>query len=178
MKIFDKEGWVYYAQADHMSGEEIGSAIEGLYEAGASNVQVISTVTKKNRSGYVFLIDARPEYRDSVEKVLILETGVTGWHCIETVHRHLRVEYLKKEVCFRWKENQILLNLEAKKAYGLEITLRPEHRSCELLKKELDRMGKKYSVRTCNAIIYKIFSENLEEFNLDIYDKEGTDDGM
>ena len=68
--------------------------------------------------------------------------------------------------------------MEAKKAYGLEITLRPEHRSCELLKKELDRMGKKYSVRTCNAIIYKIFSENLEEFNLDIYDKEGTDDGM
>ena len=37
----------------------MGSVIEYLYDAGACNVQVIPTITKKNRPGYLFLIDVK-----------------------------------------------------------------------------------------------------------------------
>ena len=57
MDIHTKDGQVFMVQVDHLSGEQIGQSIGRFYAVGASNVQVISAITKKNRPSYVFFID-------------------------------------------------------------------------------------------------------------------------
>ena len=44
-------------QTDDLSGEQVGYAIQQLIELGVDNVQVMPTVTKKNRHAYLVLID-------------------------------------------------------------------------------------------------------------------------
>ena len=152
-KIFTKEGWVYYVQTDHLSGEEIGSSIESLYDAGAHNVQVVPTITKKNRNGAIFLIDTNAKNKDAVEQAIILELRVSGWHRIRTDHRHLEVDYLKCTLPICYEGIRVNFEAEIKKSYGVETTLRPEHRSCERLKQLLKNGGKACSIETCSQLI-------------------------
>ncbi len=153
MEIYTKEGWLYYVQTDHLRGEEIGPAIDYLYNAGAHNVQVVSAVTKKNRPGYIFFIDTDANHLDSVEEAIILELRVSGWHLISSKHRHLEVDYLKCSVPIVLEDLSIEYSAEIKKAYGVEETIRPEFRSCKALKEILEKNGKRCSIDTCAQLI-------------------------
>ena len=150
-KIFTKEGWVYYVQTDHLSGEEIGSSIESLYDSGAHNVQVLPTITKKNRYGALFLVDTSAKHKDAVEQAIILELHVSGWHCIRADHRHLEVDYLKCMLPICYEGVQVNFEAENKKSYGVETALRPEHRSCERLKQLLSRTSPATASRRSRA---------------------------
>ena len=166
MEIHHKEGCLLYAQADHLSGEELGCILETLYDAGACNVQVVPTVTKKGRAAHLIVVDVHPGRRDSVENVLILDVRVTGWHVIRTEHRYLKVEHIQRKVRFFYEGETFDLEIEAKKAYGLEISIRPEYRSCEKLKKKLKERGKKISIRTCDQILREIVEKELKSCQL------------
>ena len=144
-----------------MTGELIGSVIEYLYDAGACNVQVVSTVTKKNRPGCLFLIDVKSGSLEEVEQVLIRELSVTGWHRISTKHCHLAVEYLKKQVEFCMGQESFCMEVEGKKAYGIIETFRPEHRSCVELKELLKSKDKNFALETCKKILTDILEWNL-----------------
>ena len=101
-----------------------------------------------------------------MENAIILETHVTGWHCIRTEHRHLTVDYLRKTVKIKTASSEFETELEAKKSYGIETTIRPEHRSSAKLKDMLDSRGIKISILTCDKIIREIFENNLQEYCL------------
>ena len=91
MQLYSKEGLLFLVQVDHLTGETIGNAIESFYEAGAKNVQVVSSVTKKNRPAYMIFIDAAPAYAEDIEEMIVKELGSSGWHRLETTHRHTNV---------------------------------------------------------------------------------------
>ncbi len=167
MERFKKDGNLLYVQADHITGELAGSVIEYLYEAGAGNVQVVSTVTKKNRPGYLFLIDVKSDSLDAVEQVLIRELSVTGWHRIGTEHCHLAVDYLKKPVEFCLGQNRFRMEVEGKKVYGTTETLRPEHRSCVELKEILRRKNRDLPLEACKKILTDILEQDLSSYSIE-----------
>ena len=61
MHLYTKEGILLLVQTDHLDGETLGNLIGRFYDEGAKNVQVISSLTKKNRPGHLILIDVSPE---------------------------------------------------------------------------------------------------------------------
>ena len=132
MEVFSKEGILYYVQADHLNGEEIGSILHYFYEAGACNVQVIPTITKKNRPSYLFFIDCRPDSADRVEEAIAGELTSGGWHRMDTVHRYQYNERLKRPVELCFQGETLHFTVEGKKFESG--SLRPEHDSVVALR--------------------------------------------
>ena len=56
----------------------MGQSIDLFYAAGASNVQVVSAVTKKNRPSYIFFINRKTERADTVEGTIVRELHPVG----------------------------------------------------------------------------------------------------
>lgn len=82
----ERSGCLLLLQIDHLSGEEIGDLVETLYAWGAGNVQVLSTVTKKNRLGHLALVDAGAGQEEALACRLARHYGINGYHRIETIH--------------------------------------------------------------------------------------------
>lgn len=99
---------------DHITGEEVGGSFEKLYRAGAKNVQVMNTITKKNRPGYLFVIDCDKTSADAIEDVLVTEIGTTGWHRVDSSHCYTDVEYLKKKVTFYYEKEGLTEEVSCK----------------------------------------------------------------
>ena len=53
----EKNTQILYVQVDRVDGEAAGYLIEEIYAAGAGNVQLIPSLTKKGRPGYILFID-------------------------------------------------------------------------------------------------------------------------
>ena len=138
--IYEKKGNILCVQVDHLSGEMIGTAIEDLYEAGAMNVQVIPTVTKKNRPGHLFFIDV-PNGRNSAVESVILDLGSSGWHLFETRHRHVATEIRNMEVAFETPEGPFVFNVQVKIMQDYGERIHPEHSSCLALRETLRKKG-------------------------------------
>ncbi len=135
--IFSKKGTLFIVQIDHISGEIIGSIFDCLYQAGALNVQCLQTITKKNRPGNVFIIDVPPEKADFIEKLIINELDSTGWHKIETDHRHVPVEMVYKKIEVVHDLSKFAFEVKGKQMKGIPESVRPEHSCCVELKEKL-----------------------------------------
>ena len=137
MEHKSKKRWLIVAQVDHMSGESAGTAIEPLYAAGARNVQVISSVTKKNRPGLVFMIDCSDECIDSVESCMVRELGVTGWHRLQTEHCYISVSTESKTMEILAGEHRFPFCAVRKISSADSSYVRPENDSCAELRQLL-----------------------------------------
>ena len=96
-----KPGKLLLAQVDDVSGEIIGFFINRVMDKGARNVHVIPTLTKKNRPGYILLIDVEPSAEESVGGFMARELGVAGYHVLDTQHAHSRVSFVTTTLEFR-----------------------------------------------------------------------------
>lgn len=132
MDFHSKDGLVFMVQADHLSGECVGQAIDRLYGAGAANVQVVPAITKKNRPSYLFFIDCKPDSADRVEQAIAGELTSGGWHRIDTVHRYQYNEKLKRLVTLCFQGETLPFTVEGKKFESG--SMRPEHDSVAALR--------------------------------------------
>lgn len=166
--MYTKQGMLFYVQVDHLNGEIIGSVIDYLYEAGASNVNVIPSVTKKSRPAHIFFIDTRPDALEAIENIILNELGSSGWHYIDSIHRHVKVDYITKEIVVHTAKGDFPFFAEGKKVYGAEERLRPEHRSCLALKKNIEEIGAcTLSLQDSYNILHDILSdESKMDFTL------------
>jgi len=139
--VYEKKGTVLMVQTDHVSGEVIGTALQDFYDAGAFNVQVIPTVTKKNRPGHLFIVDCAPEDGDAMERVILDELGATGWHRLQTAHRHVGTEIIERQVTFDTPDGPYRLPLKIKVVKNRPDRLRPEHDGCLALREALRGRG-------------------------------------
>ena len=139
--IYEKPGNIILVQTDHVQGEIIGTIIGDLYEAGAFNVQVIPTITKKNRPGYLFFIDAVPGGDPQIESIIIHELGATGWHQISSNHRHVETEIWEREVRFDTSEGVLHFTVLIKVIKEKPKVMRPEHSSCLAIREALHKKG-------------------------------------
>ncbi len=135
----EQPGNLLFVQVDHLSGELLGDALEQLYAAGASNVQIISTLTKKGRPGSLITIDVLPGTLEAVERVVAVELGVTGWHRLATQHVHFRTEIVTRRLTILTPTGTFHEEVSGKRVAGDGATARPEYRSCAALRDRLRR---------------------------------------
>lgn len=93
-----KKAHLIFAQIDHVSGEITGFAIGKIMELGANNVQLIPTITKKNRPGYIIIIDTDAKHEKDIAKFLARELKISGYHRIGTNHIFHKVTFIKKNL--------------------------------------------------------------------------------
>lgn len=86
------------AQVDHSTGEDVGHSVARLYSLGAKNVQVLQSMTKKNRPGYMLFIDLPEDRVDEIAMFLGTELGIWGFHILESEHRHFDVAFVQKDL--------------------------------------------------------------------------------
>ncbi len=98
MKPLEKKASLILSQVDHLSGELLGFAIERIMEFGARNVQVIPTVTKKNRPGHLLIIDTDQESERSIAEFLLKELKISGYHRISTTHVFHKVSFSRRKL--------------------------------------------------------------------------------
>lgn len=93
-----KKAHLIFAQIDHVSGEITGFAIGKIMELGANNVQLIPTITKKNRPGYIIIIDSDTKHEKEIARFLVRELKISGYHRIDTNHIFHKVTFIKKNL--------------------------------------------------------------------------------
>ncbi len=94
----EKDARIILAQVDHVSGEVLGFAIERLMEIGAHNVQLIPTITKKNRPGNILIIDTDERQEERIADFLTRELKISGYHRIHTSHVFYRITFVEKSL--------------------------------------------------------------------------------
>lgn len=172
-KKMEKPGVLFLFQVDHLSGEEVGYLMKELYGWGAENVNVLSTLTKKNRPGYVILVDPGGMDIEGLVEKMARSFGISGCHRMETKHFYLRTEChsvpltvcfgercLDEEVevkvigahqkpLFRRLEYDSLMTLcpRLEKALGISLSLLRIKRSLEARLKKEDSLELHFSAR-------------------------------
>jgi uncharacterized protein (DUF111 family) len=107
----EKEGKLLLFQIDHLSGEEIGNLIEMLYNWGANNVQVISTVTKKNRPGHIVVVDIGPSDEPHFVRELARGFSISGYHQVETIHCYHPLIFSEHELIARCEGQELRMTI-------------------------------------------------------------------
>ena len=164
MKLYTKEGLLLLVQTDHLNGEALGDLISRFYKEGAKNVQMISTVTKKNRPGHILLIDTTEELADRMEHLIVQECGSSGWHRISTSHRHTDVSVIKKTISVKTENSSFEFTAEAKIIAGNLKSARPEYDNCILHRRLLaQESGRTLPFRQIYQYMSEVFLSGREE---------------
>jgi uncharacterized protein (DUF111 family) len=79
-------------QVDDAPGELLGEVLHRLSTIGVKNSQLLSSVGKKGRPGYVLMIDCFADQEKEVAGLLAGELGVWGYRVLHSDHKHLEVE--------------------------------------------------------------------------------------
>ena len=79
---------ILLTQVDHLSGEEIGWAMAALDMKGIHNRNIIPTLTKKGRVGFIILLEIDPAEEEKVGSFLLETLNTHGYHKIKTTHVH------------------------------------------------------------------------------------------
>lgn len=167
MILYSKEGLLFLIQVDHLNGELTGSIIESFYEAGAKNVQVVSAITKKNRPSYMIFVDAKEKDAEAVERVIVEECGSSGWHRIETCHRHTNVSILRKDITIHTAKGSYEFQIEGKVINDDTANARPEYENCASLKKLLqEKEGVSIPLRKLTGYLAEAFHEDKKEITI------------
>jgi uncharacterized protein (TIGR00299 family) protein len=74
---------------DNVTGEVLGHSFDSLLAAGALDVTIIPTITKKNRPGHLLRVITKPEDSGIVSEAIIRETGTLGVRMLNYVHRNI-----------------------------------------------------------------------------------------
>jgi uncharacterized protein (DUF111 family) len=72
---------------DNVPGDQLNYLIDRILKIGAKNVNVVQSLTKKSRFGYLFFIDTKDEFVDPIAEFLARETGTLGVRLLESTHR-------------------------------------------------------------------------------------------
>lgn len=117
---------------DDVPGEVVGHTISTLMAAGARDVSVIPTTTKKNRPGYIVEVIADKEDAESLAWVLIKEAGTMGVRAHVCRRFALRREIVPIDVEFKGVKGRIGIKV-ASDGEGKTVKLKPEFEDVKAL---------------------------------------------
>lgn len=80
------------AQIDDAPGELLGEVMKTLAEKGAKNIQLLSSLGKKGRPGYVLMVDILAEQEIEIAAVLAADLGIWGYRVLHSDHKHFDIE--------------------------------------------------------------------------------------
>ena len=117
------------AQVDDATGELLGDVIARLDTLGAKNVQLLSSLTKKGRPGYVLMVDIHADKEGDVAALLADELGIWGYRILHAEHKHFDIETFETSVTVHHQGNRHQFPLRAKRIYrdGKLLHIKAEH---------------------------------------------------
>lgn len=80
------------AQIDDAPGELLGEVMKTLADRGAKNVQLLSSLGKKGRPGYLLMVDILAEQEPEFAAILGGDLGVWGYRVLHSDHKHFNIE--------------------------------------------------------------------------------------
>jgi uncharacterized protein (DUF111 family) len=153
------------AHVDHACGDIISSVMDQLADAGAKNVHLVPSLTKKGRPGYLLYVDVPAANLAAVERLLVVELGVLGWRILGGEHRGPSMESRVVEATLTLGDSEAPLAVPAKLVFD-ELTgsrvAHIEHDFCVRLKKELlDSSGIDIPLRVLKARVQSAVADSL-----------------
>ena len=132
------------AQVDDASGEVLAAAVEQLLAAGAANVEVLASVTKKGRPGHVLLVDVPADAEDEAAAVLAAELGVWGYHVLAGRHRRCEVAEETRHVVAELDGDRLVFDVGCKwiSAKGARVRVKLQHDDLVAVEAELRARGR------------------------------------
>ena len=165
-----KKARLLFAQADHVSGEVTGFAVGRIMELGARNVQLISSVTKKNRPGNIIIIDTDDNHEEVIAQFLAKELKVSGYHRIDTTHIFQRVTFSRKNLVIPSKGKRRMVHCEIKIIGdpSSPLSIDVEHDALVKLQKVLRAQKKELSLSELKTEIESKLRTSGKEITLDV----------
>ncbi|MGD6852026.1 MAG: nickel pincer cofactor biosynthesis protein LarC [Candidatus Bathyarchaeia archaeon] len=117
---------------DDAPGEVLGYAIDRLVEAGAKDVSVIPTVTKKNRPGHIVKVIADQRDVAYLSKLLIEETGTLGVRVYYCQRHIISRELLMVDLVVMGNKESVRVKI-SKDSGGKVIRIKPEYEDLKRL---------------------------------------------
>jgi pyridinium-3,5-bisthiocarboxylic acid mononucleotide nickel chelatase len=165
-----KKARLLFAQADHVSGEVTGYAVGRIMELGARNVQLISSITKKNRPGHIIIIDTDDKHEGVIADFLARELKISGYHRIDTSHIFQRVTLSQKNLVIRAAGKRRTFRCEIKiigdPSNPLSVDV--EHDALVKLQKALKAQKKELSLSELKTAIESRLRAPGNEITLDV----------
>jgi pyridinium-3,5-bisthiocarboxylic acid mononucleotide nickel chelatase len=117
------------AQVDDAPGELLGYVVQELARVGATNVQLLSSLGKKGRPGYVLLVDIDAEDEPDVAGLLVGELGIWGYRVLESQHKHFEIKHHRTQLELHWADDVTTFPLRLKRVLhdGRFIRAKAEH---------------------------------------------------
>ena len=103
----ETDGLILMFHVDHISGEEVGWALETVEIPGLRNRHLISTMTKKGRPGYILLLDIDPKLESEAVESISKYIPVFGYHRLNTQHKYRKSESDITKVVVRSDKNSV-----------------------------------------------------------------------
>lgn len=157
-----KTAAVWMVQADHLSGESLGSVLETLLDLGARNVHISPTITKKNRPGHIIFIDVGSNARaqQDIAAYLVSDLGIYGHHRILTDHYYEMTDIIDIPVIVQSAGTSKTLSVKLKIIRNSEEETYPraEHDSLVSIQREIkSALGVRLSLREITAAVESSF---------------------
>ena len=117
------------AQIDDASGELLAEVMGCLETLGAKNVQLLSSLTKNGRPGYVMMVDIHGDKEDDAAALLAEELGIWGYRVVEAEHKHVDIERFEAALTVRNRGQAHRFSIRAKRIRrdGRAIRIKAEH---------------------------------------------------
>jgi uncharacterized protein (DUF111 family) len=134
-----KDGMLILAQVDHLTGEELGFAIDQIMRWGARNVHALPGTTKRNRPSCVLLIDIDPDDEAKWARLLAEELSVYGYHRILTSHYCSRCRQQSHTVIIRKGRTRLETHIHSKVSGHGTGDCRVEHADLVRLREQVEQ---------------------------------------
>ncbi|MHA1269747.1 MAG: nickel pincer cofactor biosynthesis protein LarC [Candidatus Helarchaeota archaeon] len=157
-RLIDDLDWeeisVLETNIDDVTGEIIGNIITEMMESGnIKDINVIPTITKKNRPGYIIKVISDIQNENNNIKYLMRETGTLGVRVYRIRRKILKREIVHKLV--RIKDKDFNIPFKVSWADTEVINFKPEFNDVKRISKEL-----KLPIQKIIKIIYNEINEN------------------
>jgi uncharacterized protein (TIGR00299 family) protein len=117
---------VLETNVDDVPGETLGYVIDQLMNAGAKDVVVLPTTTKKSRPGHLISVVAAPEDEQRLAHLLMSETGTLGIRVLACDRHVLARETVPVEVTLDKQKYDIRVKVATDQT-GIVFSVKPEH---------------------------------------------------
>lgn len=143
-----RNGKLIIAQVDHSTGEVIGHSIQQLFKIGAWNVQLLQSITKKNRPSYMLFIDLPEDIVEDVAFFLASELGIWGYHILESHHVHFDVSFKEKTLCLVAGERNAIFKIKPKYIFQKDrlLSIKIDHDQLVQIQSKLQEWDYRYSL--------------------------------
>lgn len=142
-------------QVDDATGETLQHATQQILAAGARNVQILASTTKKGRTGHVCLIDVPAQREEDVALLLGTELGVWGYRVLESRHRHFDIRLHERSVIARTAGGPVTQGMRCKRICSGErvLAVKAEHDDLVRLQEALAQRGCMLALRRLRALV-------------------------